>query len=122
MPIGNSIDFSKNPYKDLRDLYRVNIFNQSDPFYNDRCFIYQIDNVDIPVNSRKLFIFPNITSTCGFTCDPLGMDINGTVECSCKNPTKEITDDLVQEINKIFSTLIDSSNLIIVACDVNILV
>ena len=120
MPIGDTIDFSKNPYKDLRDLYRVNIFNQSDPFFNDRCFVYQLDGVDVPINSRKDFIFPNVTSSCGFSCDFMGLDINGTVECSCKNPSMESTNDLIQEINKIlFTYAYDSTNLIIVSCDVN---
>jgi len=123
MPLGMTIDFTVNPYKDLRDIYRVNIFNKTDPFYNDRCFVYQYNNVDIPINSRKSLIFPNITSTCGFSCGLIGMDINGTVECSCKNPTKENIGNLVQEFKESFYTYIyNASNFGIITCYVNIFI
>jgi len=119
MPIGNRVNISKSPYKDLRELYKVNIFNKSDPFFIDRCFVYQINGVDIPVNSRKSLIFPNITSICGFSCELLGIDINGTVECSCKNPSKSNIGNLVQEVKeKLYDFFYSSSNFVILACEV----
>ena len=120
MPLGKTIDFTVNPYKDLRDIYRVNIFNKTDPFFTDRCFVYQYLGFDVPVNSRKDLIFPNITSSCGFSCSLLGMDINGTVECSCTNPSKVDMGDLVQGFEESFYKYIySSSNFMIAICNVN---
>jgi len=121
MPLGRAIDLTESPYKDLREKYNVNVFNSTDPFYNDRCFVYQLNYVDIPVNSRKDLIFPNISSTCGFSCGLVGMDMNGTVECSCKNPSREKVEDIMQELKETFFDYIyNSSNLGLVTCSVNI--
>ena len=121
MPLGRAIDLTESPYKDLREKYNVNVFNSTDPFYNDRCFVYQLNYVDIPVNSKKDLIFPNISSTCGFSCGLVGMDMNGTVECSCKNPSREKVEDIMQELKETFFDYIyNSSNLGLVTCSVNI--
>ena len=118
MPVDISTDFSKNPYKELIDVYNVSIYNQSDPFYTDRCFVYQINQTDIPLNTRRTEIYPNKTTKCGNGCKIEGVTSDNYIKCDCSNPTKCLSGDMVQIIENSIIDALDTSNFAIIKCDV----
>jgi len=124
MPLqdNQNINLNKNPLKELVNDYHVNVLNESDPFYTDRCFVYKINGTDIPLNSRRSKIFPNVTSTCGQGCDYKGIDSNGFMDCNCHNPTKCSSGDLIQDFKETILDTINTSNIFIFKCDVNNLI
>ena len=65
----------------------IDIYNVSDPFYNDVCFSYAENGTDITLKKRRELIYENI-SFCEDNCYYEG--INYTVSkvlCSCYNKT-----------------------------------
>jgi len=122
MPMKDFIpDLTQPPYKELINNYSVNPLNESDPFYTDRCFVYRVNDTDMPLNTRRVKIFPNSTATCGLNCDLVGMDKDNNIECNCHNPSKSTSGDLVQEFSSTVMSIYNSSNLGIVSCNVIIL-
>ena len=60
----------------------VNLFNKSDPFYTDICFIYSENGKDVPLINRSQY-YPNI-SLCDEKCTFIDIDLNTfNVNCSC---------------------------------------
>ena len=118
MSIKNTIDLSKSPYKELINIYRVDVFNISDPFYNNRCFIFRINDTDIPLNVRRTRIFPNTSATCGTDCDLVSIDTNSTMECNCHNPSACASGDLVQDFETKVMQIYTTSNFEIMLCPV----
>lgn len=61
----------------------IDIYNISDPFYNDVCFIYAENGTDFTLNQRRELIYENI-SFCEENCNYEGIDYNiSKVLCSC---------------------------------------
>ena len=100
----------------------INIFDLSDPYYNDICFDF--DNPydrDIALKDRVEEIFPNVT-LCDEGCTNTGIDLkNNKATCNCK--FNELTNnDLIQEnaaIDYFFGEafdLIHSSNILVLKC------
>ena len=48
----------------------INVFNMSDPFFNDKCYSFSDNKRDIPLTERRIIYYQNITSkkdNCEFT-------------------------------------------------------
>lgn len=119
MPIQNLIDFKSPPYVDLIKNGTVDIFNSEDKFYNDKCTIYTFKNISIPINTRRTYIFPNNTVSCGTSCSYLGIDENGYINCDCTNPMAGTSNNLIQNFREKFLSKIDLfSNVDILKCNV----
>ncbi len=118
MPFKQTLNIDESLYKDLVINKSVNFFNESDPFYNDRCFVYRVNGTDIPLNTRRKKIYPNVTGTCGTNCEMKGIDSYGNMECECHNPTKCASGDLIQDFEETALDVFETSNFGIVTCDV----
>ena len=118
MRLRDQFDLTKEPYKTLIEKYRVNVFNKTDPFYEDRCFVFRWNETDIPLNSRRTKIFPNASLTCGLNCDFISAGSDGYMECDCKNPPKCISSAIVQDITSTLMDALSTSNFEIIKCNV----
>ena len=118
MPLKGTVDETKEPYYQL--LKRgVNIYNSSDPFYTNRCFKFQINGTDIPVNTRRQFLFPNSTALCGENCKVVGIDpVTTYLNCECQNPSLCTTGNFIQDFKSSIIGAIGTSNLLILECSV----
>ncbi len=117
MPLGKKIDLSKPPYKELYEKFKVDFFNKSDQFYQDRCIVYRQNNTDIPVNIRRFKVFPNITNKCGDNCRYNGLTNDSMIECACYINN----DPLIQQFTPEKQSIIDQTNLNIISCEVKVL-
>ena len=67
-----------NNVKDLR----YNIFNLSDPFYNDICSVFTYNNSDISLTERKNLLNLSYEIFCMINCNFTNIDIN-TMKSIC---------------------------------------
>ena len=117
MPIKPAVNVTKSPYKELVDL-GVDFYDMNHPFYNDRCFIFQQNETDIPLNIRRKRVFPNNTVSCGSNCVYKGIKNKTLFNCECKM-THENKKTAVQEFTETLLQPIDSTNLLILKCKVS---
>ena len=104
----------------------INIFNLSDPFYNDICFPFEsLLEKDIALKDRILLYYPNIT-LCENGCELIGINTTSLrSECSCKsNFINNIFNDnnillKSQELQEI-KEIISNTNIEIIRCYKNI--
>ena len=107
----------------------INVFNLSDPFYTDICFLYNsiqnnpINNKDIALKDRILVYFPNVT-LCEDDCEIRGVNMTtyrAICECSYSK-SKDILKDnaLYQSQVGQFEELLSSSNIYVIKCLKNI--
>ena len=85
----------------------VNILNQSDSFYVNRCHIYTNDsnsNIQLTIRERKNTYFKNQTISCSEGCIFNGFDINNYMICQCVN-TKDISANVVRSAAIVFGSL-----------------
>ena len=64
----------------------INILNQSDSFFNNRCktYINETTGLLLTIGERKSLFFKNQTSSCSPGCNFEGMDKNNYSICNCK--------------------------------------
>ena len=96
----------------------INIFDLRDPFFNDICFTYDLDEKDVPLDDRIRLFYQNI-SLCEDGCVYVGINLDTyEVECSCdvKNDAqKEHTEDNIKNLldnplsNEVFGVLTHSN-------------
>ena len=102
----------------------INIFDLRDPFFNDICFIYDIEGKDVPLDDRIRLFYQNI-SLCEDGCSYVGINLDTfEVECSCnfKNEIqKEHDEDNIKSLldnplsNEVFGVL-TNSNIEVLKC------
>ena len=109
-------------YNTNRDENDVDVFNFTDPFYTSRCFVYQQNGVDIPLNSRRHLLFPNTTVSCGTGCTYSGIDNETNMVCECKEQNKCSSGDFLQDFKKELLETIESSNILILECNVSTII
>jgi len=124
MPLNARSRFNLNiePYKYLIHNRSVDVFNFTDPFYTSRCFVYQQNGVDIPLNSRRHLLFPNTTVSCGTGCTYSGIDNETNMVCECKEQNKCSSGDFLQDFKKELLETIESSNILILECNVSTII
>ncbi len=119
MPLkSNKVDIYKEPYKYLIFNLSVDPFNEDDRFYKDRCFVYRTNGTDIPLNVRRMKIYPNITLNCGGDCKYEGLDEEGNMNCDCANPSICSSGDLLQDFTESVIYTFNTSNFVIITCPV----
>lgn len=84
----------------------VNIVNQSDQFYVDRCKIYINESTGIllTLGERKTNFYPNQTSACSPGCSFEGFDTNNYMICNCKKSTS-LTANVMKSALEAFTSL-----------------
>ena len=102
----------------------INIFDLRDPFFNDICFIYDMEGKDVPLDDRIRLFYQNI-SLCEDGCSYVGINLDTyEVECSCelKNEIqKEHDEDNIKNLldnplsNEVFGVL-TNSNIEVLKC------
>ena len=122
------LDIDMNTFSNLVS-QGINVFNLSDPFYTDICFLYNsiqnnpINNKDIALKDRILVYFPNVT-LCEDDCEIRGVNMTtyrAICECSYSK-SKDILKDnaLYQSQVGQFEELLSSSNIYVIKCLKNI--
>ena len=101
----------------------INIFDLDDPFYTDLCYHFKgINGKDVPLKSRILSFFPNIT-LCDDDCTMKGVNISTmTAICNCK--VNSLTDNYLLNNELVMSSdvisnavdLINENNLAVLKC------
>ena len=91
----------------------IDVFDKEDSFFNDICYPYQIDGIDIPLSERRNQLYQNF-SLCEDDCKYEGVNFTtNKAICSCNvktslstetNTTSNTKNDFV---NQIFSVNID---------------
>jgi hypothetical protein len=98
---------SVNAYQDLG----INVFNDSDPVFQDKCTSLTINGTDSTPTMRKDKIGVNATEVCGASSDQIctinGYSEQGLLECSCNPGSKSIESTF---------NIYESSNLPILKC------
>jgi len=122
MPVNKFVDFTIPPYNYLLTNLTVNVFDDNDPFYNNKCEIYNYKNMSIPLNTRRTFFYPNKTITCGDSCVFKFIDPDGNINCDCKNPIIGISENLRQMLTENILSKLPVSNIDIFKCDVIIII
>jgi hypothetical protein len=80
---GNNKQMSLN-YEKFKQI-DVDIYDPSDRFFNDKCFIYknETNTMDVPLVTRKTDIFLGTSYICGQNCTFNGTSIDNYVICKC---------------------------------------
>ena len=103
----------------IKDLNKngIDLYNQNDSFFNDRCNNQNINDSDIPLSLRRELFFQN-NSLCEKNCQYEGIDLNNNkVKCNCD--VKVETNFTVNEeksINNFGDNVIGSINFDIIYC------
>jgi len=64
----------------------INLLDRSDPFFNDRCLIYEDENKrDYSINERRKELFLGIEVSCTKGCTFIGIDKYRNVICNCND-------------------------------------
>ena len=67
----------------------IDIFNKSDPFYNDICFSYNENGKDVILEDRKKDYYQNI-NFCKDNCKYNNINYNSkTISCDCDPPIEK---------------------------------
>ena len=116
------VDWKSEELKKIRELTNksINIFDLSDPFYQDVCFNYTTPkNTDIYLRNRKNYYFIR-EPFCETGCDQVGFDIvSERVICSCKIKNGTYDYDKVTftlEIDKKFNKSYSMPNIKVLQC------
>ena len=111
----SDIDIEKAKFFDKQN---INVFNTSDVFYNDLCFLFESPNgKDVPFKERIKLFYPNVT-LCDESCNNIGVNVTSMkaiCECTLKNLLEE-TKDATKLVGLDFSSLIDSLSLDVMIC------
>ena len=93
------------------------LFNSSDPFFNDICIPYDTDNnTDIPLKDRRIDMLQNV-SLCDTGCSYKSFNsITYEVKCECNVKTELSFIEKEPNKSNIFKTLLVSTNIMIVRC------
>ena len=118
--INSPIDTQKlDDFELIKDLNNngIDLYNQNDSFFNDRCNNKNINDSDIPLSLRRELFFQN-NSLCEKNCQYEGIDLNNNkVKCNCD--VKVETNFTVNEeksINNFGDNVIGSINFDIIYC------
>lgn len=102
---------------------KINIFDINDPFFNDICFNFSINEKDVPLDDRIKLYYQNI-SLCNSGCSYIGINFETfEVECSCsvQNIESNSNIDIAKSFldnplsNEVFG-LITNSNIEVLKC------
>ena len=110
----------KNIYEDMRSK-GYNIFNITDPFYQDICIkCKSVNNTDIIISDRIKYIYYNEDSRCQSNCQFLGYLQNTQyINCSCnieKNLDKKEEIIIAKKFYESFLDVLKYSNFDILKC------
>ena len=121
-------ELSNNPKINISDIKLmgdngINLFDISNPFYNDICTHYpDILNKDIPLSKRVLAYYPNI-ELCDDNCQLFSIYYNNlTTKCKCIlskeviENKKNDKDDFYQKELGFFEEFIYSTNINVIKC------
>lgn len=97
-------------YKNVLSKLGVDIFNKSEPFFDNICFAYSEDKDDITLLERRVKY--NMTAQCGTNCVYDGIDLHYYLICNC---TKEPDGSEAIFVNSLLDSLRDS-NIFIITC------
>ena len=71
IPIGSSLPFYSD-YIKIKEGYGADIYNKSDPFFNDICYSFSDENGDVPTKMRREIF--NVSILCTSNCTFKGID------------------------------------------------
>ena len=117
IPTNNNLPNQQN-YSEIKEKYNADIFNKTDDFFNDICFVYYDEKgkTDITLSQRKEMF--NTTFTCSEGCKYQGIDNNGYYNCDCEEIDN--TQSYGYSSDVVFELFINS-NIEIAKCYMNIL-
>jgi hypothetical protein len=114
MPINNKLKLNLTLYKDLIDK-GIDIFNENDPAFTDRCFSYKINGTDTTVNWRRQNLLQSTAPLCiGIDCTFQSISDHNYLQCNCSglSSDSEFLNGMVDTLIESFSQL----NLGIIFC------
>ena len=114
MPLNNMLP-NLDEHSRLQGSYNVDIYNASEPFFTDLCFIFTNENdTYYTLNERRNFY--NKTAVCSKNCAYGGVDEHGYLNCTCNQTTAGASSTIE---NTLFDAL-TSSNIYLLGCMENI--
>lgn len=114
VPLPNDTAINYTLYTDLKNL-GYDLYNKSDPFYNDICSPYTTDEGDYTLDDRRENIFQNMTLSCGNSCSYRGIADKGYLDCVCD--ANNGTNSAESGINgNEFLDALSQSNFMVVKC------
>ena len=114
MPLNNMLP-NLDEHSRLQGSYNVDIYNASEPFFTDLCYIYTNENDTFyTLNERRNSY--NKTAVCSKNCAYGGVDEHGYLNCTCNETTTGASSKIE---NSLFDTL-TSSNIYLLGCMDNV--
>ena len=101
--INIEISYPYNPNIDLSTAEElsekgIDVFNSSDPFFNDICYPYSIDGIDVPLEERRNEYYQNMT-LCEGNCEYKGINYDTKrIICDCQIKIDFTTTERAKEI------------------------
>ena len=106
---------NQTEYESMKEAARVDVYNKSDPFFNDVCVTFQYNNSDITLESRNE-LFPK-EMECNSDCKYAGVDEHNYSQCKCKELPKKIASSYLKDA---LFYLFNIANYKLVGCYLNI--
>ena len=114
-PISNETEIKFDLAYNL-SLLGIDIYNPNDPFYNDICYSYSSNGLDVILNDRRNEIYVNV-SFCEDDCEYLGIDYTKkVVNCECSIKKEISTTKSNKKSPSPFYQAITDSNIYIIKC------
>ena len=95
----------------------VDVFNSSDPFFNDICFTYTAENGrDVPLEERRKRFYQNV-SFCEEGCEYHGVVLDTKeANCSCEIKTSFVSELMDNPLTGELMGLVNDANFEVVGC------
>ena len=91
----------------------IDVFNSSDPFFNDPCSHFEVNSSDVVLKDRRYLYYQNATF-CSANCEYKGIDYDTLrVQCECSTQPNQLNN--IDNINE-FPSEIVSTNLYLTKC------
>jgi hypothetical protein len=88
--MNNVTDYSFEKYYFYKES-NVNYYDFNSKFYNDRCFIYVSNNLDVTLDYRRTVLAPDLMVSCA-GCTFIGIDYFNYTVCECTNESEQRVD------------------------------
>ena len=120
-----SYPYTSKPNIDINKAFKmslegIDVFNSSDPFFNDPCYSYTVNNSYLALEDRRKEYYQNIT-LCESNCKYKGMYFESNrIQCKCNTKYDFITNkrapEIIQNNNNKYSSSIKAINFVILKC------
>ena len=116
VPMNNTEGVNITQAKELAEI-GVDVYNSSDPFFNDICFEYTAKNgKDVTLEDRRKNYYQNV-SFCEEGCEYMGVNLETEeANCSCQVKTDFLAEILDNPITGDFLELINTANFEVIVC------